>query len=116
MERNNILESVKSYCEISETELDFDDRMIDHINGEFATLFQNGAGPEAGFAIHTGAELWCDFTKDVVLQSMAREYIKIGAKLAFDPPQQGTALLQNLKEKHGELEWRIREHAERWPL
>lgn len=109
MTRNNILDSVRSYCEIPECDPDFDDRLIDHINGEFAKLFQNGAGPLAGYAIATGNELWSDFSTDVVLQSMVREFVKVGTKIAFDPPQ-STAHLESLKERHNELEWRIREH------
>lgn len=109
MDRNIILDSVRNYCEIPECDPDFDDRIIDHINGEFAKLFQNGAGPLAGFAITGDRELWSDFTTDVILQSMVREFIKSGTKLAFDPPQ-STAHLDALKARYDELEWRIREH------
>lgn len=109
MDRNIILESVKDYCEIADCEADFDNRIIDHINAQFAVLFQNGVGPTAGYAIDTGEETWTEFTEDPVLRSMVREYIKIGTKLEFDPPQ-STALLQQLNERHKELEWRVREH------
>lgn len=109
MSHNNILDSVRSYCEIPVGDDDFDDRLIGHINNEFATLFQNGAGPVSGYAISTGDETWSDFISDVVLQSMVSEFVKIGTKLAFDPPQ-STAHLESLKERHNELEWRIREH------
>lgn len=109
MNRNIILDSVRDYCEIPEDDPDFDDRLIDHINGEFAKLFQNGAGPIVGFAISTGNELWTDFTTDIVLQSMTREFVKSGTKLAFDPPQ-STAHLEAMKSRYNELEWRIREH------
>lgn len=97
--------------EDTEEEQAFDTDLIIHINTAFSVLTQHGAGPEEGFIITDDSSKWTDFIGDKKTVEMVKSYVYIKTKLAFDPPQNSSAIEQ-MKESAKEYEWRIREAYE----
>ena len=108
---NSILDEVKKICNVDEDETDFDTEIILDINGEFAKLFQLGAGPKDGFFIEDNTAQWEDFTEDPVLLALVKSYVKAAVKIKFDPPKNSTHM-ESLKASVAENEWRILTHQE----
>ena len=97
--------------EDTEEEKAFNTDLIIHINTAFSVLTQHGAGPEEGFIITDDSSKWTDFIGDKKTVEMLKSYVYIKTKLAFDPPQNSSAIGQ-MKESAEEYEWRIREAYE----
>lgn len=106
MNLESILISTRNRLGPSETYEHFDGDLIPEINAAFAVLYQRGVGPAKGFVISDDSTTWNEFTTDMVVQSMAREYVYLSTKLTFDPPE-NSSLLQSMKERKSELEWRL---------
>lgn len=84
----------------------FDDDIIPLINSEFSQLNQLGVGPTSGFSIDSKEQTWDQFFTDPRLNFIP-EYVALGVKLIFDPPQ-SSYVMGHLKERRSELEWRLR--------
>lgn len=108
---SSILSDVKIFCDIESDDDSFDIPITIHINGLFATLFENAAGPSDGFVVSNVKTTWDEFTSNKILQALVKQYICIATKLEFDPSTSST-LTQALSAKADELLWRIREYAE----
>lgn len=97
--------------EDSEEEIAFDTDLIIHINTAFSVLNQLGVGPKGGFFITGVDSKWSDFIGESKAIEMVKTYVYLKTKLAFDPPQNGTAV-ELMKEQCREYEWRAMEACE----
>lgn len=103
---DSILTSVKKVCGMTEDYTYFDEDIIMAINSEFAKLSQLGVGSDEAFSIEDKDAVWSDFTDDSVILGMVKEFVQLSVRLVFDPPQ-SSFVLQSLKEKADELEYRL---------
>ena len=101
-----ILTSVKKFIGIEDDYTQFDPDITLIINSELSTLNQLNVGTEEPFAIVSGDETWSDFFEDKDYLNQAKEFICIKTKMVFDPPQ-NSFVMDALKEKAKELEWRL---------
>lgn len=90
---DSILDSVKAALGLAPTYDAFDQELIMHINSEFGTLQQLGAGPITGFAIADSTSVWSDWSPDMLLLSFVRSYMAVAIKIIFDPPQNGATMM-----------------------
>ena len=104
----SILNSVKECIGLGEDYIvpGFDATLEMEINAGFSELHQLGVGPDDGFYITGNVESWNEFIEDGRVQSLAREFIFLRAKVVFDPPQSST-VLESFKQRIEELKWRI---------
>lgn len=105
---DNIIDSIKSYIGISETDTAFDQDIVLHINSTFSTLYQLGVGDEAPYRITsdnkvTWTELFSDYSNCL---DFIKEYTYLKVRLLFDPPT-NSSLLESLKQSIQETEYRI---------
>lgn len=84
----------------------FDEDLLVHINSFFEVLTQCGVGPEEGFRVIDENTKWSDFTTNGEEYAMARQYIVLRTRLAFDPPASSFAM-DSLKKIADEMEWRM---------
>ena len=102
---DSILLSVKKMLGIDAEYTIFDPDIIIHINAAFAVLNQIGVGPEEGFMIEGETEVWDQYILDYNFV-MAKTFIFLKVKLAFDPPS-SSALLESMNRQLDELTWRL---------
>lgn len=107
--KDSILYSVKKQLGGLEPteESPFDDDIIMKINGVFGILHQLGVGPEAGFAISDGADLWTDFTTDKIVLGMVKPYMYAKVKLGFDIASTPSSVITALENTVAEFEFRM---------
>lgn len=110
----SILTSIKKKLGIDEACTDFDDDVIMEINSVLMTLNQLGVGPDAGYIISSSEQTWDDFlgTSQILTLEAVKTYVYLTVKLVFDPPTNST-LLEAMKHKADEYEWRIKIQAEK---
>jgi hypothetical protein len=101
----SILNDVKHVLGLLPENTAFDIDVMMHINSQFATLTQLGAGPVQGYAITGPENLWEEFVDDIRLNSV-KSYIYLKVKLLFDPPQTGF-VTTSMENQIQELEYRI---------
>lgn len=109
-EIESILTSIKKKIGIEWDYDHFDHDILTEINTNLATLFQVGAGSEFYYVV-SAEDTWETFfssvgIKDRHVLELIKEYVYIGVRLMFDPPD-SSALMESLKQKKDELEWRI---------
>ena len=102
---DSILLSVKNLLGIDAEYTVFDPDIIIHINTAFAVLNQLGVGPVEGFMIESENEVWDEYIMDFNF-TMAKTFVFLKVKLAFDPPS-STALLESMNRQLDELTWRL---------
>lgn len=111
---DSILSSIKKLMpgsSIPEEYTIFDDELILDINTELAILSQIGVGKlDSVFVITGTGELWSDFIDDPELLSLIPSYIAHRVKMVFDPPK-SSIVMEQLKDKSKELEFRIMDGA-----
>lgn len=104
---DSILNTTKKLLGIQESDTNFDDILVTHINSVFAILNQLGVGPKNGFYINGSGEKWSDFIpEDGNLLKNVQTYMYMKVRLVFDPPTISSVLLA-LKESIAEYESRI---------
>ena len=106
MNLESILISIQDRLGPSETYSHFDSDLISEINAAFAILYQFGVGPSQGFEVCDESATWNEFTTNIIVQNMVRDYVYLSVKLVFDPPE-NSSLLQSMKQRKDELEWRV---------
>lgn len=85
----------------------FDQDILIHINTAIAVLTQLGIGPASGFTVTGQDETWSDFLgDDDKTLNMAKTYIYMKVKIAFDPPV-NSSVLSAYQEACKEYEWRL---------
>lgn len=102
----NILVSVKKAIGIAINDESFDPDIIMHINSAFTVLHQLGVGPEEGFFITDGHELWTDFLPQNQQLELTKTYVYLKVKLMFDPPA-SSVILESYQRQINEYEWRL---------
>ena len=102
---NSILTSIKKLLGISSDYTHFDDDIIIQINSAFSALTQLGVGPLEGFEIQDASSTWDEFIDDPRL-NMAKTYVQIRVRLAFDPPT-SAALIESYNRQLDEIAWRL---------
>lgn len=103
----SILTSVKKGINgLLAADTSFDPEIIMFINSELAKLTQYGVGPKTGFAITGVTQTWADFAGEDNRLNFIQEFVTLSVKLVFDPPTIG-GVLEAMKAKVAELEWRI---------
>ncbi len=103
---NSILTTIKSMLGVDADDHSFDADIIVHIGSAINMLDQLGVSPEAPLHAFEQGATWDDLTRDANVRSMAKAYIYLKVRLAFDPPA-SSALLQAMDKELGELGWRI---------
>ena len=89
----SILTDVKLFCNLPAEYTPFDPGVIIHINTTFALLNRAaGIGPVEGYRITDEKNKWGEFTDDIVTLGMVKDYIRLSAKVIFDPPASATIL------------------------
>ena len=102
----SILTSIKKLIGIAEGYEAFDQDIIIHINTQFSVLHQLGVGPDDGFSISSKSNTWNEYSNDIVLVSLVKNYVYLKVKLAFDPPATSFGI-DAFNEMAKEYEWRL---------
>ena len=102
---DSILTSIKKLLGISSDYTHFDGDIILQINSALSALTQLGVGPTEGFEITDATSTWSEFFDDPRL-NLAKTYVQIKVKLAFDPPT-SSALIESYNRQLDELAWRL---------
>lgn len=114
---DSILASIKRLMPNSSVPEDyeiFDQELITDINVELATLQQIGVGELDTVFVVTGyTETWDEIIDDPELLSLIPQYVAMRVKMIFDTPRSST-VVEVLKEKSKELEFRIMDAAKRY--
>lgn len=106
----SILNTIKKLLGIPATDMAFDLDILVFINDAIAKLHQVGVGPDTPVIVEDNTTLWSAITTDVSIQSMAKTFVHISTKLAFDPPG-NSFITDSFKRMLDELIWRINEEA-----
>jgi len=105
----SILKSTKKLAGLSEDNTVFDLEILTDINAAFSSLSQVGIGN--GAPIEDDRAQWSSLELPVEQLNLVKTYISDKVRLAFDPP--GTSfLIQILKDRIQEQEWRLNVFAE----
>lgn len=108
---DSILNSIKKLLGPSELYDNFDTDIIMHINSTMTSLSQMGIGPKSGFSITGPDETWDDYIQGDLRYESVKQYIYLSVRTVFDPPT-SSAMMDFMKEKMKELEWRLNLTAE----
>ena len=111
----NILDSIKKLLGIDESDLNFDQELIMHINSVFMVLNQLGVGPIGGFKISSNEEVWADFVGTRLDIESVKSYIYLKVRLLFDPPQ-NSFLIGSIENQIEEHEWRLQVQVEPYAI
>lgn len=103
----SILNTIKKLLGVDPSYDSFDTDITVFINSSLGILNQFGVGPDEGFSITGATETWDDYLPDdPVTQEMAKTYIYLKTRLAFDPPQV-SGVIEAIKEQTAEIEYRL---------
>ena len=106
MSKSILTDVKKQIGGIDEMYTAFDADIIPLINSQLAELNQLGVGPSEGFSIDSKRQTWDEFYTDPRL-SFIPEYVSLGVKMIFDPPQ-SSYVMSTIKERRDRLEWKLR--------
>lgn len=101
----SILNSVKSYLGLQETDTAFDSDVIMAINAIMVVLNQLGVGPSTPFVVSDKTQTWSDLLGEDPIGGV-REYVNLRVRMLFDPST-NNQIMDALKEQIAEFEWRI---------
>lgn len=104
MHEESILKTIKQL--IGADYDDFDTDIIVHINNVFSTLLDLGVETKEDFFIKDDTAVWTDYLDDISLINRIISYTYLKVKLAFDPPQNSSAM-QSMERMADQAEWRI---------
>lgn len=104
MTDESILNSVKAFIGIDESDKAFDEELMMGINTQLRILNQLGIGSDISVSDET--DLWSEFIAEQSNMDGVKSYVSIRTKLLFDPPA-NNALLTSYQEIASELEWRL---------
>lgn len=108
MDTNNasILNTIKKLVGVEKDYDAFDTDILVAINGAFMILNQLGVGPEHSFSIDNDEPTWADFSSDISMMELVKNYIYLRVRLLFDPPSTGV-LHEAMERQISEFEWRL---------
>ena len=106
MASDSILVTVRSLCNVEETDDGFDKQLIPLINGQLMMAHQFGIGYD-GFVIHDESETWSDLlgAHENLLEAV-RLWLGYSVLLLFDPPDNGT-VLKSYQDQILKMEWML---------
>lgn len=84
----------------------FNNEILMHINMALSVLTQHGVGPSDGFIVSDEDATWKQFLGDSKDLEMAKTYVYMKVKMAFDPPS-SSFVLNSMQEACKEYEWRL---------
>lgn len=102
----SILKSTKKVLGLADGHDEFDEDVVMHINAAFGVLNQLGIGAQGVFSVDGDDEEWADFGVPADQLALAKQYIFLKVRMAFDPPQTSYHLTAAEKQLD-ELVWRI---------
>lgn len=102
---DSILNSVKRYCGIDETDTAFDAELVMNINAVMYVLTQLGVGPSTPYVVSDASQTWQDLMGTDPVGAV-REYVQMRVRLLFDPPT-NPQVMEAFKGQIDEFEWRI---------
>lgn len=102
----SILNSIKELLGPDSDYSVFDNEILIHINMALSVLTQHGVGPKGGITVTDDSTTWADFLGNESDLGMAKTYVYMKVKMAFDPPG-NSFLLTNMEEACREFEWRL---------
>lgn len=107
---SSILHDVRGSLGLNPDEVDeeFDPQIRSKINTAISKLAQLGLGELGSFMVNSGDETWNDLLGEEYkyVYALAKNYIEVFVKLAFDPPQ-GGALKAALDEQFKTAEFDV---------
>jgi len=111
MPTNSILATVRTMCNVEETDTGFDKQLIPLINGQLMMAHQFGIG-YAGFVVSDESQSWQDLMGPHVnmLEAM-KIWLSYSVLLLFDPPDNGT-VLKSYQDQILKTEWMLRSVSE----
>lgn len=105
----SILNSIKKMLGIGSDYDAFDQDILILINSTFSTLFQLAISYRT---VESSEETWFEiFGENADLIDMIKTYTYLSVKMLFDPPS-NSFVMEAMKAKTQELEWRINIQAE----
>lgn len=108
----SILDSTKVLLGLDPESDELSEDILAQINDAIFSLLEMGVGPDFGFVVTGREETFDDYLgEDNKLIPAVRLYFFYKAKLGFDTPS-GNAMIEVVKERIRELEWRIRVWAD----
>lgn len=110
---DSILDDVKHRIGPSGEYEYFDRDICDAINTAFAILHQLGVGPKEGFMIDGPDQTYLDFTSNIVVIGMLRQYLVNKVELYFDNIN-SSQLIEQLNAQNKELEFRMNVECDPW--
>ena len=103
----SILETVKSYLGIPDSDTYFDNNLVVQINSTFSILRQIGCGPSEGYMIEGPSNTWDEFLQnEPEKMQLVKTYVPMRVRQLFDSPTNGT-VSQALDRQVQEFESRI---------
>lgn len=102
----SVLDTIKKLVGVDKDYGAFDADLLVAINGAFMILNQLGVGPEHPFSIDNAEATWLDFSSDMSMMELVKNYIYLRVRLLFDPPSTGV-LHEAMERQISEFEWRL---------
>lgn len=102
----SILNTVKHYLGIMESDTTFDSEIIMLINSAFMVIMQEWHDVDHAFVVESATDKWSDFLGEDVDYEGLKTYISLKVKLLFDPPT-NSAVIEALNNEMKDLEWRM---------
>lgn len=107
----SILTTIKTMLDISEDCLDYDVRLVRHINTALMRLSQIGVGPAKPLRITDSASAWDELFLEAEDLEGAIDYVYLEVKKVFDPPT-SSFVLDAMQKESDKLEWCLNVQAE----
>ena len=102
----SILDSIKDMLGPDSSYDVFDNEILIHINMALSVLTQLGVGPAEGFVVTDSDATWNQFLGNAKNIDMAKTFVYMKVKMAFDPPA-NSSVLNAYNEACKEYEWRL---------
>ena len=102
----SILVSIKDLLGPDSSDDVFDNEILIQINMAISILTQLGVGPPEGFIVSDQDATWSDFLGNAKDIEMAKSFVFMKVKMAFDPPS-SSFVLTSMEKACDELGWRL---------
>lgn len=102
----SILDSIKDMLGPDSSYDVFDNEILIHINMALSVLTQLGVGPSEGFIVTDSDATWNQFLGNAKNIDMAKTFVYMKVKMAFDPPS-SSFVLTSMEKACEELGWRL---------
>ena len=102
----SVLLSMMVRLGLSEDDVEYGEDVLQGINSAIVALTQVGVGPPKGFRVTDETATWSDFTGNIFLLDVVKDYVYLKTKLVFDPPNGGA--LEAYNKVADEALWRCK--------